>query len=56
MIYIFGDSWGYSYRNTGPTDEFDGADLADQLENKIQSKVVNHCPATILSLFSRLIL
>jgi len=43
MIYIFGDSWGYSYRNTGPTDEFDGADLADQLENKIQIKVINHC-------------
>jgi hypothetical protein len=50
MIYIFGDSWGFSYRQAiipQPTDRdgqvFDGADLASLLGQELNEPVFNLC-------------
>lgn len=49
MIYIFGDSWGYSYVQTEPqvaykdSQSFRGADLASLLMEKLDAEVVNVC-------------
>lgn len=50
MIYICGDSWGYSYRQAiipQPTDRdgqvFDGADLASLLRQELNEPVFNLC-------------
>jgi hypothetical protein len=49
MIYIFGDSWGFSYRDLRHGDPnrdsqvFDGADLASLLMEQLNEQVINVC-------------
>lgn len=49
MIYLFGDSWGFSYKQFEPQVEwkdsqiFNGADLASCIMEKIDNEVVNLC-------------
>ena len=49
MIYIFGDSWGFSYRDlrhgdpTRDSQVFDGADLSSLLMENLNEQVANLC-------------
>jgi hypothetical protein len=48
MIYIFGDSWGYSFtirttKDGTKYDSYEGATLADVLSEKISISVINQC-------------